>query len=109
MTSEDQPEPATERPAKERAPRGRGRGRPQNANTGGAAGAAGVNAAPSTKNEATLAAEAAAANEVALKAAEVKKPARKPVKKTIAAKAPVAAKTEIVELDTDDKEKAVTA
>jgi len=109
---ENQSEPASEQRAKERTPRGRGRGRPQNVNAGGgavAADAAGVHTAPSTKNEATLAAEAAAANEAALKATQVKKPARKPVKKTIDAKAPVVAETEAVERDADGKEKAVTA
>jgi len=110
-TPENQPEPASEQRAKERTPRGRGRGRPQNVNGGGgaiAADAAGVHTAPSTKNEATLAAEAAAANEAALKATQVKKPARKPAKKTIDANAPVVAETEGVELDADGKEKAVT-
>lgn len=108
---ENQSEPASEQRAKERTPRGRGRGRPQNVNAGGgavAADVAGVHMAPSTKNEATLAAEAAAANEAALKATQVKKPARKPVKKTIDANAPVVAETEGVDLDADGKEKAVT-
>ncbi|HEY9078781.1 DUF4167 domain-containing protein [Magnetovibrio sp.] len=96
----DQPsEQANERPAKERPPRGRGRGRSQNANTTNV----GSTMSPlgGAKNEATLAAEAAAANEAALKAAQVKKPARKPVKKTVDA--------EVVELTDDAKSKAATA
>ena len=91
-----------DRPAKERPARGRGRGRPQNAN---AATNVAANPAPlaSTKNEATLAAEAAAANEAALKATQVKKPARRVAKKTVATEA------EVVEITPDDKAKAVTA
>jgi len=78
---------ASERPINDRPPRGRGRGRSVN-----------------IKNEATLAAEAAAANEAALKAgpppAEIaEKPARRPARKPVVKPA----KTESVEIEADGK------
>jgi len=80
--------PASDRPTGERPARGRGRGRNEN-----------------VKNEATLAAEAAAANEAALMAGQPEavaaKPARRPTRR-----APVKApKAEVVEPETDDKPK----